>query len=117
MDRKGPTRMKRFLTLLAPTLILLFCGGPSARADKIPYLYNFSPVLDPDHPTAGTGPISISSEDGTGSILLTDEPKGSATGNSDIVATNINVSSLSDPNTPEHIGIATPANGDYTLKL
>jgi hypothetical protein len=106
--------MKRSLTLLAPTLTLLFWAGPSAQADQVPapkvaYLYNWEPL-------AGIS-RAVSSDDGTGTVLFTDEPKGSATGNSDIVATNLTVASVADPNSPEHIGSKNPADGDYALQL
>jgi hypothetical protein len=101
--------MKRSLTLLAPTLTLLFFAGTSARADPIPpaqasYLYNWAPLV-PNR--------TVNAIDGTGGVTFTDEPKGTGTGNSDIVATNLNVFSSADPSKPEHLG----TNGAYSLQL
>jgi len=114
--------MKRFRTLLAPTLILLFCGGPSARADQIAYTYNFTPVRDANHPVDPNHPetrlAGLNSEDGTGTIALSNEPNVAATGKSSVVATNLGINSLADPAVAkEHIGIQNPADGNYTLEL
>jgi len=117
--------MKRFRTLLAPTLILLFCGGPSARAELIPFTYNFTPVQDASHPYDPNHPetrlAGLNSEDGTGTIALTNEPSLDVKGKknaTDAVATNIVINSLADPEVAsDHIGIQNPADGNYTLEL
>ncbi len=95
--------MKRFTSLYAPAVALLFLAGASARADLIPWTYNWdrSPVAIPaDAP-------------GTGGVSLTNEPTKSATGNSDVVATNLKVFSSATATQPDQL----VTGGQYTLTL
>jgi hypothetical protein len=80
--------MRRFLVFFASTAGLLCLAGPQARAGLIPapnaqWSYNFTPnqsVVSADAP-------------GTGTVSFTNEPTKNATGNSDVVVTNLKVTS------------------------
>jgi hypothetical protein len=85
----------------AAIALCLFAAG-QARADLIPWQYNWTPSavqILADNPTQG-------------SILLSNEPGGSAVGNSYVVATNIRTVSSADPSSP-----ATFTNKSYSLAL
>jgi hypothetical protein len=79
-------------------------AGASARADLIPWSYNWTPSV----------PAVFADSPGTGKISLTNEPIGNAVGTSDIVATNIKVFSTADPSTPDTF---THAKYGLTLTL
>jgi hypothetical protein len=88
--------------LCAAALALCLLAGAQARADFAGWQYNWTPSATEilaDHPA-------------TGKILLSNEPGGSAVGNSYIVATNIKTASTADPATP-----ATFTNKVYSLTL
>src|SRR5947209_4636682 len=93
--------MKRSpLGLTGVTVLLLL--APAARADFIPWQYNWSrspSVINADAP-------------GTGYITLTDEPLKGAAGNSDIVATNLKTFSTAPTDKPD-----TFTNAKYSLSL
>jgi hypothetical protein len=80
--------MKRFLVFFASTAGLLCLAGPQARADLIPapnaqWSYNFTPSQT----------FVSAAAPGTGTVSFTNEPTKSATGSSDVVITNLKVSS------------------------
>ena len=93
--------MKRvFLTCLTGVVAALLLGASSARADNLPWTYNWTPstltVVDPANPTS--------------KIHLTNEPLDAdgnplsfvgVTGNSDIVATQLFVDSDAPPGFPD----------------
>jgi hypothetical protein len=101
--------MKRYLYGFASTLAVLVLAT-GARADFIPvpndqvqWTYNWSP---------GTNAISADSP-GTGGVSFTNEPTKSATGSSDIVATNLRIFSVATAQSPDKLS----TNGNYTLSL
>jgi hypothetical protein len=88
--------------LFAAALALCLFTGARARADFVNWSYNWTPsstAILADTPTMGK-------------ILLSNEPGGTAVGNSFIVATNIKTASTADPATP-----ATFTNSSYGLTL
>jgi hypothetical protein len=88
--------------LYAVAVAVCLLAGARARADFAAWEYNWTPSASEilaDNPT-------------TGKILLSNEPGGSAVGNSFIVATNIRTASSSDPSSP-----ATFTNKSYSLAL
>jgi hypothetical protein len=78
---------------------LLLGTGLTARADLVPWTYTWD-----------RNPIIVAA--GTGGVTLTNEPLTPASGNSDIVATNLKVVSSADPATPDVL-----KNGSYKLTL
>jgi len=110
--------MKCLLALCAPALALLLFASTSARAEPVPapgakWGYNFSP-LD------GNGqPLSTVSADQTdpnvppGGITFTNESPKPVVGNSDVVATSLQVFSAADGLTPEYLN----TSGAYTLQM
>jgi hypothetical protein len=75
--------------LIGTTLAWVLLAG-AARADLVPWAYNWTP-----------NSAAVLSDNGQSKITLTNEPTGSAVGTSDIVATNLKVVSSADPNTPD----------------
>jgi hypothetical protein len=94
--------MKLSPLTLSLALALLLAPAPEARADLIPWTYNWSrspSVLHADAP-------------GTSTIALTDEPLVSVVGDSDVVATNLKTFSQAPATNPDHFTHAA-----YTLLL
>jgi hypothetical protein len=90
--------MKRiFAALLATTLIAL--GAAQARADFVPWTYNWEPS-------------SLSLKAGTGGLSFTDEPAKHADGTSDVVVTNIRAFSSATRSNPDVI-----TNGSMSFSL
>jgi hypothetical protein len=88
--------------LFAAALALCLLTGARARADFVSWSYNWTPsstVIYADNPT-------------TGRIILSNEPGGSAVGDSYVVATNIKTASNADPSSP-----ATFTNASYGLAM
>jgi hypothetical protein len=88
--------------LFAAAIALCLFAGAQARADFVGWEYNWTPSASEilaDNPT-------------TGKILLSNEPGGSAVGNSFVVATNIRTASSADPSNP-----ATFTSKSYSLAL
>jgi hypothetical protein len=82
--------------------VLILLAAAEARADLIHWTYNWS-----------ASPANIFADSpGTGYIHLTDEPGNSAAGNSDIVATNLQVHSTATAAKPDAF-----TNKPYTLTL
>jgi hypothetical protein len=89
-------------TLGGVALAVLLVQPPAARAELVHWMYNWSrspSVIHADAP-------------GTSTITLTDEPMNSATGNSDIVATNLKTYSTAPADKPDHF-----THAGYTLSL
>jgi hypothetical protein len=83
-------------------LAWLLAAAASARADLIQWSYSWS-----------NNPTTISADSpGNGSITLTDESTRSVAGDTDIVATNINVHSTAPKSNPDIF-----TNKTYTLSL
>jgi PEP-CTERM motif len=93
---------RSFKSLYGLTLAGLLFAGATARADLIPWTYNWTP----------SAPAIFANSPGTGKITMTNEPLGAAVGTSDIVATNLKVFSSADPAKPD-----TFSNAKYTLTL
>jgi hypothetical protein len=94
--------MKRFLVLTLLAAPALLVAVAPARADFIPWDYNWTPSstkIMADNPSQGA-------------ILLSNEPGGSGVGNTFIVATNIRTASTADPSS-----LATFTNKAYGLAL
>ncbi|MBI1917154.1 MAG: PEP-CTERM sorting domain-containing protein [Planctomycetes bacterium] len=94
--------MRHAAVFLWAAFVWLLAPAAAVRAEFIPWQYNWSrsPAIVPaDAP-------------GTGYIKLTDESLHSASGDSDIVATNLNVVSTAPPNHPDVF-----TNKPYTLTL
>jgi hypothetical protein len=97
--------MKRSLLVFASTLGLVFLAGGQASADpsspQIQYTYNFTPsqsFVQADSP-------------GTGTVTFTNEPGHSATNSSDVVVTNLRVSSTAPSGTPDTLN----TSGAYSI--
>jgi hypothetical protein len=95
--------MLRLPTRLGGWAVALLLAAPATgRADLIHWTYNWS-----------ASPTNIKADSpGTGYITLTDEPGKPAAGNSDIVATNLQVHSTATPAKPDVF-----TNKSYTLGL
>jgi hypothetical protein len=108
MDRKGPTLMKRFWTLLAPAVLLL-AGAPAhadpSASDLVEWSYSWS------HNYA-SGSIPADSP-GTGGVSLTKEQTRDATGSSDVVATNLRTFSTATASSADKLN----SNGSYELTI
>ena len=78
------------LPLLGAALASLLLTAPGARADLVPWAYNWTP-----------GVTVITSDTGGGQLQLTNEPLGHALGDTDIVATNIKAFSSASPDAPD----------------
>ncbi len=100
--------MKRSLTahIAAATLVLFAATGARAGlvpASQVQWSYNFSPSA------SAVFAATSSSAD----VSFTNEPTKSAVGDSDVVVTNLRVSSTANPNTPD----ALKTNGGYSVVL
>jgi hypothetical protein len=95
--------LNRILRVLLPTAAaVLGIGVAQARADFVPWTYNF-----------GRSPVAVAANSpGTGGLSLTDESTHQADGTSDIVATNIRAFSSAARATPDKF-----TNAAYTLSL
>jgi hypothetical protein len=95
--------MKR-MTANAALIVLLgmMISTGSARADLIPWMYNWSSAPK----------MVMADAPGTGYITLTDEPDRMAVGDSDIVATNLRAFSTASSAMPDHF-----TNSPYSLGL
>ena len=93
--------MKRSLLPLAAALAAVLAAGTQARAGLITWGYNWD-----------RSPVSVAA--GSGGVSFTNEPPNTATGNSDIVATNLQVFSSALDGTPDKFG---PTNGHYALTI
>jgi hypothetical protein len=101
--------MKRFLLLFASTAGIVCLAGTQARAGLIPaptaqWMYNFTPAQSS---LPGTSPAG-----GTGNILFTNEPTHGATGTSDVVLTQLKVSTAAPASSPDTI-----SNGNYKFSM
>jgi hypothetical protein len=96
--------MKRFNTpLIGFAIASLLLASSSARADLVAWSYNWTPSVSA---------VLADNAAGGGKITLTNEPAGSAVGDSDIVATNLKSVSTASPNAPD-----TFTNKTYSLAL
>ncbi len=86
--------MKRSLLVIASAAGLLCLAGERAWADnssaQVQWTYNFTPSQS-----------FVSSDSGSGTVSFTNEPTKSATNNSDVVVTNLRVSSTASPTSPD----------------
>ena len=99
--------MSRFKTrLVTPVVILLLVSASQVRAGNINWSYNWTP-----------GSLALYGDAGTtgGYVAFTDEPSGSATGSSDVVATNLRTVSKASPDTPD--GFTTAGNYSTTMQI
>ncbi len=100
--------MKRFLTAHVTAAALVLFAATSARAGLVPasqvqWSYNFTP---------GASAV-ISDSNPSALVSFTNEPTKSAVGDSDVVVTNLRVSSTANPNTPDVL----KSNGSYSITL
>lgn len=100
--------MKRSLLFLASAAGLLCLTGPPARAGLIPapaaqWSYNFTPSQS----------FVSSDAPGTGTVTFTNEPGKAATGNSDVVVSNLRVSSTAPASSPDTLN----NSGAYKFSL
>src|SRR5216683_6093135 len=94
--------MFRFFAYLFVVTLALVFSPLSARADFVPWTYNF-----------GRSPVAVPADgSGTGGLSLTDESTHQADGTSDIVATNIRAFSSAPRTHPD-----TFTNSPYSLSL
>jgi hypothetical protein len=94
--------MKQRTSLMrALTLLVLTMGAGSARADLVPWAYDWS--ASPANVTAGSGHVALSNES-----------THTAVGTSQTVTTNLKEFSEADPLHPDKFG---PNDGKYTLTL
>ncbi len=101
--------MKRFCTAHLAALAVVLLAGAAAQAGPMPpstiqWTYNFSPGA----------PAVLSDNDPTHGVSFTNEPTKSATGSSDVVATNLRVFSTAPGTSPDTL---SGSNGNYTLTL
>lgn len=88
-------------------LALLFVSPPSARADLIPWMFNWSRSPNEIH----------ADSPGTGYVQLTDESLKQVVGDSVIVATNLRTFSTALPTKPDHFTAAPYSLTLYLLDL
>jgi hypothetical protein len=93
--------MKRIHAASVFALALLLLSSSSANAGLISWTYDWN--AGPSTATAGAGTISMSNE-----------PSHVAIGNTNVVATNVKVSSLANPLTPDTF---SAIGGHYSLSL
>jgi len=98
---------RRSVSLFAGAVVALLFAGGSARANFVEWNYNWFPKV-PASP-----PYKILSDNGESEILLSNEDPGDAAGSSDLVATNIAVSSTATLGNPDKF----LANGGFVLQL
>jgi hypothetical protein len=100
--------MTRFL-LTPVSAVALLLAASGARADPSPstveWSYNFTPTMNPPAVSADGNP--------TANVTFTNEPPRNATGSSDVVATNLRVSSAAPGDKPDVL----LKNGAYGLTL
>jgi hypothetical protein len=95
--------MNRWLTVFSSAVAGLLLAGAPARADFVQWTYNWQP-----------GSLAASADSpGTGGVSFSNQPAAAATGNSDIVATNLRVFSTATPSNPDKL----MTGGAYTLSL
>ncbi len=87
--------MKKSLVAIVSAAGLLCLGGTPAWAGPVPtpdvnWTYNFTP-----------NQASVSSDTGTGTVTFTNEPTKGATNSSDVVVTNLRVSSIAPSGSPD----------------
>jgi hypothetical protein len=85
--------MKRFLVSIASVSLLLLAGAPawaSPTPTDVQWTYNFTPNQS-----------FVKSDSGTGSITFTNEPAKNANNSSDVVLTNLRVSSTATNSSPD----------------
>ncbi len=95
--------MNRWLTVFSSAVAGLLLAGAPARADFIQWTYNWQPG-SLETPADGSG---------TGGVSFSNQPSAAATGNSDIVATNLRVFSSALPSNPDML----VKGGAYSLAL
>jgi len=111
---------------LAVTVIV----GSVARADFVPFSYNFSPInpTSPPFPGAPSALPTLSSDTinapgmnpQPSKILLSNEPSVPEAASTDVVATNIDVTSSAVRNNEDHFfdgGSSTTSSGGFALRL
>jgi len=94
--------MKRLFSPIA-ALALLLAASAGAKADPIQWTYNWTP---------GSPAVTADGNPGAG-VTFTNEPSNGATGNSDIVATNLRVFSAAPASVPDVLN----SQGAYSLVL
>jgi len=121
---------RRFGRLLLSTLTVLVIAGSVARADYVPFSYNFSPINPNSPPFPGVpSPLPILNSDTVNSpgpnpqpskISLSNEPSVPEAASTDIVATNITVMSTASRNHEDVFldgGSSTTSSGGFALRL
>ena len=93
--------MRSRLPLFGLALACVLSSAGGARADLIPWTYNWAP-----------GPTVVTSDTGAGRLVLSNEPLGHAIGDTDVVATNIKAFSTASPTAPDVF-----TNRPYALNL
>ncbi|HTU19174.1 MAG TPA: PEP-CTERM sorting domain-containing protein [Gemmataceae bacterium] len=87
--------MKRSLLAIASAVALLCLGGTPAEASQatadVGWTYNFTPSQS----------FISANAPGSGTVSFTNEPTKSATNSSDVVVTNLRVSSTATPDSPD----------------
>jgi hypothetical protein len=100
--------MKRTLLFFASTVGLLALTGPQASASQsstpeVQWTYSFTP----------SQPFVQADSPGTGTVLFTSEPNNKATNTSDVVATNLHVSSTAPNSSPDKLD----SNGAWSINM
>jgi hypothetical protein len=104
MDRKGPTQMKRSLSLFTAALALALTATTQSQATPFSYTYNWA-----------ASPIAIPA--GTGGVTLTNENAVTTNVETDTAATNITVFSAA-PSTAPDVIVPPPVGGsNYSLAV
>jgi hypothetical protein len=120
----------RIAAAVLGALAVFALAGSVARADFVPFSYNFSPINPSSPPFPGVpSPLPTLNSDTINSpgatpqaskILLSNEPSVPEAATSDIVATNIDVVSDAVRNNEDHFfdgGSATTSSGGFALRL
>jgi len=121
---------RKFGRLLLSTLTVLVLAGSVARADYVPFSYNFSPInpSSPPFPGAPSALPTLNSDTinspglnpQPSKIQLSNEPSVPEAASTDIVATNISVMSTATRNHEDSFfdgGSSTTSSGGFALRL
>jgi len=96
--------MNRRLLISACALLFAACAWTTpARADTVPWSYNWTP-----------GSLTVPATAGSGFLTLTNEPPSSVYGDTDVVATNVRTVSSAGPDAPD---VFTNAAYSLTMQL
>jgi hypothetical protein len=111
--------MKRSVSLFAAPLAALLLAGTSARAADIPWSFNWTPAGPSLSVNASDPPgtLRLASNTAGSYMLVTNEPGGTAAGNSTSVLTNLRIFSNAPPVTLGSPNFSSSSPVTFTLAL